>query len=195
MEKQEMVKVIKDQKKIKLFENPNYFRILSILRNGGLRIKEIHKRFNEDYEDKKTLTSIYRYMEKLVCYGLVFVSKEEMCRGHLIESYYSRTARIFFLEDERGEEDVVNAATELLQQICSLNKKDSEGLEKLLSEWEKDLHKHKMDFYSRYGEEILGVEKKYGSKAVQGATYIVYLLLYFKNHPELPEALLKILER
>ena len=190
-----MVMVIKDPKKIKLLGNPNYSRIISILRNGGLTVKEIHEKFNKDYEDKKTLTSIYRYMEKLVCYGLVYVCKEEVKRGHLIESYYSRVARIFLLEDERVEEDVINAASELLQRICSLDEKDSEELKTLLGEWDKDLHAHKMEFYSTYGEEILKMEKKYGIDAGKGAMYMVYLLLYLRKHPELPERLFKLLEK
>lgn len=53
MTRQKMVKAIKDPELQKLFENPNYSRILHIMGNGELTVKEIHKRFNEDYEGKK----------------------------------------------------------------------------------------------------------------------------------------------
>ena len=112
-----MVKVLKDSEQTELFENPNLSRIVSILRRGEMNIKEIHKLFNENYEDKKTLTSMYRYMEKMVESDLVFVSREELKRGHLIERYYSRTAKIFVFEEERTEENVANAASELVQLV------------------------------------------------------------------------------
>lgn len=45
----------------------NHFIVksLRIMRNQELTAKELHKGVNSDYEDKKTLTSIYRYLKKL----------------------------------------------------------------------------------------------------------------------------------
>lgn len=194
MTRQEMVKAIKDPEQLKLFENPNYSRILHIMRNGELTVKEIHKRFNKDYEDKKTLTSMYRYVEKLVEYGLVFVSKEELKRGHLIESYYSRTAIIFFLEDERTEENTVSAASELFKEIYNLDTESKEELEKLLREWAKDAHQNKLDFYEKRGKEISGLEKRFGFKPVLYATDIIREFLYIRENPELFKKIFKILE-
>lgn len=191
---QKMVKVLKDPEQIELFENPNYTRIISILRKGELTIKEIHKDFNKDYEDKKTLTSIYRYMEKLLEYDLVFVSKEELKRGHLIERYYSRTAQIFLFEDERLEEDALNAAIELLQRIYDVDTGRAEELKGLVREWIKDMEKRSVDFYEKYGPEVFALEKKYGFKAVKSAAKTFHDFLYFSEHPDVFKSIFEILE-
>lgn len=191
---QKLVKVLKDPKQIELFENPNYARIISILRKGELTIKEIHKEFNKDYEDKKTLTSIYRYMEKLVEYDLVFVSKEELKRGHLLERYYSRTAQILLFEDERLKEDALNASIELLSQIYGVDAEKAEELKKLLHHWIKDMENRLADFYEKYGTEIFMLEKQYGFKAMKNAAQTFYDLLYFKETPAIFKEIFKILK-
>lgn len=194
MTKQEMVKILRDPKQIELFDNPNYSRIVSILRQGELNIKEIHNLFNKGYEDKKTLTSIYRYMDKLVENDLVFVSREEIKRGHLIERYYSRTALVFLFEDEKAEEDAINAASELLQQIYDLDAESREELKKLLREFAKDMDRCGADFYEKYGKEVFELERKYGFKAVKSAAHRFYELLYFRQNHETIERIFKILE-
>jgi hypothetical protein len=194
MKTQEMVKVLKDPKQIELFENPNYSRIISIMRKGELNVKEIHRLFNSDYEDKKTLTSIYRYMEKLLENDLVFVSREELKRGHLIERYYSRTAVIFLFEDERLNEKVINAAIELLQQMYNLDEKAREELTELLRESEKVLGNRGVEFYEKYGEKIFQLEKKYGFKVMKAAATKFQELLFFRQNSELLDNLFKILE-
>jgi Fe2+ or Zn2+ uptake regulation protein len=194
MMKQEIVKILKDPEQIDLFENPNYSRIVSILRRGELTIKEIHTLFNKDYEDKKTLTSIYRYMETLLENDLVFVSKEELMKGHLIERYYSRTALVFLFEDKKAEDLTINAASELLQKIYSLDTKRAEEFKKLLGELGRDMGKGGAKFLEKYGEEIFGLEKKYGFKAVTGAAKQFHQLLYYRDNPEMIDKIFAVLE-
>ena len=184
---------MKDLEQVELFDNPNYDRIVRILRRGESTIKEIHELFNKDYEDKKTLTSIYRYMEKLVEHGLVYVSKEELKRGHLIERYYSRTARFFLFEGERSFEDTINASCEFLQQIYSLDTEEKEELKKLLRELARDMEKYNTEFYEKHGNEILEEEKEVGYEAARHAANLFSELLYFRKNPELIGKLLKIL--
>ncbi|MFQ5891516.1 MAG: hypothetical protein ACE5HW_01820 [Candidatus Methanofastidiosia archaeon] len=178
----------------KLLENPNYGRIITILRKGELNAKEIHKFFNKDYEDKKTLTSIYRYLEKLLENDLVFVIKEELKRKHLIEKYYSRTAKFFFFPKKRFEKKVVNATFELLQKIYNLDEERGRELKKLIDEHGKNLHKCDSDFFKEHGEKILKLEEKYGFKAVMYAGKTIIELLYFREKPELLERIFMILE-
>ena len=194
MKKQEMVIVLKDPKQEELLENPSYSRIIGILRKGELNVKEIHRLFNENYEEKKTLTSIYRYMEKLLENGLVFVSREEIKKKHIIEKYYSRTAMFFLFEKERFKKNVVNATLELFQQIYNVNKENRKELEKLFREHGKNMSKREVDFFKEHGKEILGLEKKYGFKAAKNATYTFIELLYFRENSELLERIFKILE-
>ena len=193
--KRETVKILEDPAQIELFDNPNYLRIVRILRRGELTIKEIHELFNKDYEDKKTLTSIYRYMEKLLEHGLVYVSKEELKRGHLIERYYSRTAQIFLFEDERNQENVALAASGLLQQIYRLNAEDREELTNLFREGVRDLFRCEVDFFEKYGEVIFAQERKHGFHAMKNAVKSFHDLLYLKENPEFFEGIFKILER
>ena len=180
---------------MEVFENPNYSRIVYILRKGEMTIKEIHELFNKDYEDRKTLTSIYRYMEKLLEHDLVFVSKEELKRGHLIERYYSRTAMIFLFEDERIQENVALAASGLLQQIYGLNTEDKEELTSLFRESLRDLFRGEIDFFEKYGEIIFALERKHGFKAMKNAVQPFHDVLYLKENPEFLERIFKILER
>jgi len=194
MKKQEMVIVLKDPKQEELLENPSYSRIIGILRKGELNVKEIHRLFNENYEEKKTLTSIYRYMEKLLENGLVFVSREEIKKKHIIEKYYSRTAMFFLFEKERFKKNVVNATLELFQQIYNVDKENRKELEKLFHEHGKNMSKREVDFFKEHGKEILGLEKKYGFKAAKNATYTFIELLYFRENSELLERIFKILE-
>jgi Fe2+ or Zn2+ uptake regulation protein len=191
---QNMVKVLKNPQQIELFENPNYTRIIGILRKGELTIKEIHEYFNTDYEDKKTLTSIYRYMETLTEHDLVFVSKEELKKGHLIERYYSRTAQIFLFEDERLEEDALNAAVELLQEIYGLDSGCADELKGAMREWMKDMERQSVNFFKKYGPEVFALEKKYGFNAVKTAAKAFYEFLYFREHPDVFKSVFEILE-
>jgi Fe2+ or Zn2+ uptake regulation protein len=194
MKKQEIVKAIKDPKQLELFENPNYSRILGILRKGELTIKEIHQLFNKDYEDKKTLSTVYRYMEKLLENDLVFVSREELRKKHLIESYYQRTALFFTFEDKRSEKDVISATSNLLQQMYNLSDDRAKNLTELIYQYSTEVCQRDRDFYEKHGEKILTLEKEYGFETMKVAIKTVDELLYFKRNPELLEKINKILE-
>lgn len=190
MTEQILVKVLEDPRQIELFEDPPYGRILAILRNGELNIKEIHKRFNKNYEDKKALSSIYRYVEKLVELDLVYVSKEVKKRKHLTESYYSRTGKFFVFSDR----DILKAAAELLSQMYGLDKEKERELEGLLEEYDGKILRHDGDFYRDYSQAILEMEKEYGFKILAGATYVIHQILYPRKYPELGKDIFEFLE-
>ncbi len=179
---------------MKFFENPNYLRILSILREGEFNIKEIHKRFNKDYEDKKTLSTMYRYMETLAAHDLVYVSREELKRKHIIESYYSRTAMFFVFEEEEYKKKAVKAASELLQKIYDIDTERAEKLTQLLQEYDQDMFQEDLKFYETHGEKILTIEKDYGYKTLKGGTHLILGLLYYKKNPELINKIFEVLE-
>ncbi|MGC1119724.1 MAG: hypothetical protein WBA22_01405 [Candidatus Methanofastidiosia archaeon] len=190
MTEQTLIKVLEDSKQVELFEDPPYARILAILRNGELNIKEIHKRFNKDYEDKKALSSIYRYVEKLVELDLVYVSKEVKKRRHLIESYYSRTGKFFVFSDR----DILKATAELLSHVYGLDEEKEKELEQLLQEYDKKTLRLDSDFYENYSQVILEMEKEYGFKILAEATYIIHQILYPRKYPELGKKVFKFLE-
>ncbi|NIQ05024.1 MAG: hypothetical protein GWO20_04615 [Candidatus Korarchaeota archaeon] len=187
MTEQEMVRIIEDPHKRELFENPNYSRILRIMRNQELTAKELHKRFNKDYEDKKTLTSIYRYLKKLKKNDLLFVSRQETKRGHLIESYYSRTAQFFIFPEEWADERVIDATFELVSQIYTLDEEVKTKVKEILHELSEKRGQSFIEFYKKYGDELLEVEEKYGYSVMTKATHIIHELRYFRGNPELLE--------
>jgi DNA-binding transcriptional ArsR family regulator len=92
---EKMLQVMEDPEAIKIMNEPNAGRILYILREGELSAKQIHSKFNADYDKKKTLTSIYRYLSQLEKKGFVKVSREELKKKHMIMKYYVRTAKFF----------------------------------------------------------------------------------------------------
>lgn len=189
-----MVEVIETPEKMELFGNLSYVRILSILRQGEFNIKEIHKRFNEDYEDKKTLSTMYRYMEKLAEHDLVFVSREELKRKHIIEGYYSRTAMFFVFKDMHKEESI-KAASELLQKVYTLDTEHAEKLTQILKEYHQDMFQNDVTFYETYGEKILTVEKEHGYKILKGAIHLILEILYYRKNPELFDRIFAVLEK
>lgn len=194
MKKQEMVHILRDPKKVKIFDNPNYLRILLILRKGEMNIKEIHRLFNEDYDDKKTLTSVYRYMEKLLENDLIFVSREEIKRKHLIEKYYSRTARFFTFDTKGNSENRLKAVIDLLHHMYQLNPEKRDDLETLIKTHDQTLMESNKKFYEEYGKELLEIEKKYGFEITKDAAKTIYEMKYFKNNTELLEKIFKVLE-
>ncbi|MBU7022800.1 MAG: hypothetical protein HXS40_01440 [Theionarchaea archaeon] len=194
MKKQEMVKVLSDPKVIEQFDNPNLHRILSIMRQGELNVKDIHKLFNTDYEDKKTLTSIYRYMDTLLEKDLVFVSREELKRGHLVERYYSRTARFFLFEDI-SDENLFNAIVELFQKIYHIDKKEAEEVKALIMESEKSMSKQAEEFYEVHGDEALELEKMYGFEAARAAAKTLIQFTFFSENTEMTKKISEILKK
>ena len=193
MKKQKMVKVLEDPKVIELLKNPNLDRIITILRKGELNTKEIHKLFNKDYEEKKTLTSMYRYLDKLVEHDLIFVSKEELKRGHLLEKYYKRTA-MFFMPKSGDPSECIEAAFELLQQIYEVDEEKGKDLKKLIKKRNESMEKLEIDFFETHGEKLLALEKKYGFDVVKCATYTSSGIEYLMQSPELSEKILNILK-
>ncbi|MBU7015473.1 MAG: hypothetical protein HXS52_06475 [Theionarchaea archaeon] len=194
MKKQEMVKVVKDPKITDLLSNPNMHRILNIMRQGELNVKEIHTLFNKDYEDKKTLTSIYRYMDTLLENDLVFVSREELKRGHLMERNYSRTA-MFFLFEETSDEDLIDATSRLFQKIYHIDDKNAEELKALIQESEKSMTEQSHGFYEVHGKEVLDLEKAHGFKAARAATKILVEFIFFIENPEMIKKIREIVKK
>ncbi|MBU7015648.1 MAG: hypothetical protein HXS52_12685 [Theionarchaea archaeon] len=190
MTEQTIVRVLEDPRQIELFDDPPYARILVILRNGELNIKEIHRRFNRNYEDKKALSSIYRYIEKLTELDLVYVSKEVRKRRHLTESYYSRTGKFFVFSDK----DILKATAGLFSQVYDLDEEKEQELEKLLLEYDKKRLRLDGDFYRDYSQMLLETEKEYGFKILAEAICIMRQILYPRKYPELGKNIFEFLE-
>ncbi len=88
-----------DQKTFTLLEDKTRRRMLLLLRESELSVKEIAERL------VMTPQNVYHHLKKLIEAGLVVQTKERRS-GHLIESYYTATADTFvYREDEISEND------------------------------------------------------------------------------------------
>ena len=191
---QKMVIIISDEDRMKLFDDPNYSRIIDILRQGEMTVKEIHGLFNGGYEDKKTLSTIYRYIETLMENGLIFISKERLKRGHLVVRYYSRTAKIFAFQDQRLEQNTVGAILQLSEKIFQVTAEEKETLESLLETVAKELQESEIQFYEEHGDEIFALEKEFGFKAIKMAAKVLNEFLYLGQHPDSLKTIYRILK-
>jgi DNA-binding transcriptional ArsR family regulator len=106
-----------DQQAFTLLEDRTRRRMLLLLREAELSVKEIAERL------VMTPQNVYHHLRKLMKAGLV-VEVEERRSGHLIESYYTATADTFvYREDEIPENDthrfieVLNGLNELGAQV------------------------------------------------------------------------------
>ena len=109
-----ILKVLKDEKSLKLLENPNCEMMIPILRKGPMTVQEITKAFNEIADNSssietKSAKSIYRYLKALEEVGVVATAGQRLVMGKTAtEKLYTRTARVFELRlkyiDWMGEE-------------------------------------------------------------------------------------------
>lgn len=109
-----ILKVLSDEKTLKMLENPNYELIIPILRKGAMTVQEITNAFNNIAEKSDTLEvksdkSIYRYLKALEKLGIVATAGQRVILGKTAsEKLYMRTARVFELRfkyiDWMGEE-------------------------------------------------------------------------------------------
>jgi hypothetical protein len=159
-----------------------------------MTVKEIHRLFNEGYEDKKTLSSIYRYIETLLENDLIFVSKERLKKGHLVERSYSRTAKIFAFQDQRLEQNTVGAILELSEKIFQVTAQKKTTLQDQLETVAKEIQRSEIQFYEQHGNEIFALEKEFGFKAIKTAAKIVNEFLYLSQHTDSLKTIYKILK-
>ncbi len=119
MAQQESFRLLKPigKEAFKLLEDETRRRIIFLLRDNELTVKEISSELN------MTAQNIYHHIRKLQDAGLVQVIDERRA-GHLIESYYTVTADTFIYNEDRIEErgfqssvDVLNGLNELGIQV------------------------------------------------------------------------------
>ena len=98
-----ILKVLSDEKTLKILENPNCGMMLPILRKGPMTVQEITKAFNKmadnsDSIERRSDKSIYRYLKDLEEVGVVATAGQRVIMGKTAsEKLYMRTARVFEL--------------------------------------------------------------------------------------------------
>lgn len=96
-----VLKVIEDEKTLKILTDPNYGVIISILRKKPMTVQEIKKSYDKEAKMCDTITeksskTIYRYLKVLEEAGMVVVAGQRVIIGKTAsEKLYMRTAQIF----------------------------------------------------------------------------------------------------
>ncbi len=117
--KQKPVILIKDEEKLLIMSNPNYYPILMSLREGYKTVKEIEEDYSkfiikdlmkQGIKDEKKIKemvskkkrsdkSLYRYIQHLIDAGFVaLVGKRMAMEKSMTEKIFARTAKFFFVE-------------------------------------------------------------------------------------------------
>lgn len=123
---QPLIKEISDKETLNLFMNKNLMNVLGIMRadNIPMTIDEIAETFNK-MDNKKSVKTIYRYLNELEHGGLVVQAGKRITRdgkGHKAKTLYLRSAKIFLpIKDESSVEcDEIKQRNDLLFKTIAL---------------------------------------------------------------------------
>ena len=106
----------------KLLEDETRRRIVFMLRDESLNVKEIANRLN------LTLQNIYHHVNKLQDAGIIELNYEKR-NGHLMESYYSVPADTYIYTDDRITESSLRRYMDILLGLQELGIDIKAGLE------------------------------------------------------------------
>ena len=145
-----VLKVIDDEKKLKIFADSNYGVIISILRKKPMTVQEIKKAYDKEAEmcdtiTKKSAKTIYRYLKVLEEVEMVVVAGQRVIIGKTAsEKLYMRTARIFVPRHQQidwlGEEGKMWAQRfgTLVSRMLKTNQEPSvECIQEFFEKWTK----------------------------------------------------------
>ncbi|MFX1511238.1 MAG: hypothetical protein ACFFCQ_01475, partial [Promethearchaeota archaeon] len=100
------IKILRDKEISKLLDEPNYFALIKILRNGPMTVKELENAYKTETGKTKSDKTIYRYLKVLEKINIVVPVGQRVVIGKKVnETLYGRTALLFHdrMEYENGE--------------------------------------------------------------------------------------------
>ncbi|OLS27040.1 MAG: hypothetical protein HeimC3_05070 [Candidatus Heimdallarchaeota archaeon LC_3] len=153
----EFIKVIKDEKRVKLLQDETHHKLVGYLRKGPMTIESLFEAFKRD-ENEKSKKSIYRYLKTLKDAGLVEqvgTRTSESESGDIsVENLFGRKAKIFYFffdesnmmkdgeqnKKEKKKMDRIGAILEILlkPKYPGLTKEKIEGILETIGCWQKD---------------------------------------------------------
>ena len=181
---EEGVLVIKDPKRSGMVKDDNYYSVLWALREGPLTVKEISKRYKryvnlkvekmglEGEEREKKITemcrsekTIYRYLKDLLEAGLVAKAGQRVVLGKTItENLFSRTARIYLLEETREGwwksdegKNILERASRILSLVKHIPPPSLDCLAEIMDELHKKNHNTIIQWMEEHYEEFSNV--------------------------------------
>jgi hypothetical protein len=216
--KQKPVVIIKDEKKLQLMSNPNYYPILASLREGFKTVKEIEedfiklikkdlkkqgltdeKKIKEVLEKKKRSDkSLYRYIQHLIDADFVaLVGKRVAMEKSLTEKLFARTARFFFVESyyEKlicADQSCIESLSRLLGVIYDVPPIDENVIKKFTSAMMKSSKEITSILFNKKSEEFVQMVDKLALDevtAVLQTLSIINLITNSEDHSKLIESL------
>lgn len=182
---------------------PNYYLITKILRKGPMTVKELEKAYNkeaatsESYEPKSDKT-IYRYLKTLGNADLVVPAGQRVVFGKTAtETLFSRTARVFFIQEEEGPDwwisekgrRLAKRIATLLGQFYKNGEPSIDCLQKLIIHFEKSQESELNKILTKMDEStlelVIGGEWEETDKILH---YVKYFGM-FLDQPDLPKRL------
>ncbi|MCG3222411.1 MAG: hypothetical protein H7641_13610 [Candidatus Heimdallarchaeota archaeon] len=157
--KQKPVLLIKEEEKLLIMSNPNYYPILMSLREGCKTVKEIEEDFTKyilkdlkkqgitdekkikEIVDKKKRSdkSLYRYIQHLIDADFVaLVGKRVAMEKSMTEKLFARTARFFFVDSyyEKmicADSHCIDSIAQLLEVIYEVPQPSKKNIEQFIN--------------------------------------------------------------
>ncbi|NPD89303.1 MAG: hypothetical protein HGN29_11305 [Asgard group archaeon] len=156
---QKPVVLIKEEEKLLIMSNSNYYPILMSLREGYKTVKEIEEDFTKyilkdlkkqgitdekkikEIVDKKKRSdkSLYRYVQHLIDADFVaLVGKRVTMEKSMTEKLFARTAKFFFVDSYYNKticdnQNCIESLSQLLGLVFETSKPDNAEIEKFVS--------------------------------------------------------------
>ena len=163
--KQKPVKIIKDQKTLKVFHKENLMMVLKYLKKGPCSIQDLVTKFKE-HDNEKSDKTIYRYLHKLIEVKLVAKAGKRVTADEddeiFSETIYIRSAKAFITvnpiddrEGTGGEECPVWEAIRLLVGQFFDKKGDRKSFNDLATKLDRDIDNLVIKMFENADEETL----------------------------------------
>ncbi|UCG00751.1 MAG: winged helix-turn-helix transcriptional regulator [Candidatus Heimdallarchaeota archaeon] len=202
-----VLKVIDDEKTLRALIDPNYEKIIAILRKKPKTVQEITADFNKKAEmchltEPRTNKTIYRYLKTLEELGLVIPAGQRVVVGKTAsENLYARTALIFQRGDidwmsEEGSDWAHRFATILGYMLgISTQEASTECIQKFFKNWSETKLTILEGFAKTASDDILELITEGEWEELIHFTDWVYIFGTLIEEPKLLEELHDCLER
>ncbi len=182
--------IITNRKQLKAYDDPNLSKIIRILRNLPLTIKEITSIYNKTYDPPKSEGSIYNYVKKLIDVGLVvnagrkvplFSTASEILYGNIAHVMFS----MVLIERKYWESEESWKLVEVARQLISFHRNAEapshddmkELFLKIYSTSSIELNK----FFEQYKREINEVFKDSSAEEIRRVVNLLSITMVFRN--------------
>ena len=182
----DFIRIIRDEKKLGMFVNPNFNPIFRVLQGGPLTLPEITEKYNEIAEKPKKQITISLYLKDLEKEGLIIKSGQRATLGKdankkiYSRTLYARSAKLSFpavLTEEywktKERIEIINNVNELFALYLKQPKTSFDCLSELIYKIYVEGRLEIAKFFEESSEEVI---KIIGDKSFQELEVILQVL-------------------